>query len=61
LVGTAARWSGIIPTINIEELAAALVQQIRDGFEKEPLLNDDLKRIGREVLAKRKAEEAENE
>jgi len=33
-----------------------MVQQIREGFEKEPLLNDDLKRIGQAVLAKEKAE-----
>ncbi|KAK0648068.1 hypothetical protein B0T16DRAFT_388382 [Cercophora newfieldiana] len=56
----ALRMSGILPSIGIEELAAAMVQQIRDGFEKEPLMNDDLKRIGREALAKEKAEEAKN-
>ncbi|KAK4450617.1 hypothetical protein QBC34DRAFT_402944 [Podospora aff. communis PSN243] len=55
IAGTAVRVTGIMPTIGIEELAAAMLQQIRDGFEKEPLMNDDLKRIGQEVLAKEKA------
>jgi len=54
--GTAARWLPVIPSVGLDEIAAAMVQQIREGFEKEPLLNDDLKRIGQAVLAKEKAE-----
>lgn len=58
VVGAAARLTGVMPTIGIEELAAAMVQQIRDGFEKEPLMNDNLKRIGRKALEDAKREEA---
>jgi hypothetical protein len=59
IVGAAARVTGIMPTIGIEELAAAMLQQIRDGFEKEPLMNDDLKRIGQEALAKERTKSPE--
>jgi len=40
-----------VSNISVEELAAALLQQVQDGFEKEPLVNEDLKRIGKRVLA----------
>lgn len=50
--GTAMRWTGVIPNVSVEELAAAMIEQVKDGFEKEPLMNDDLKRIGQEILAK---------
>lgn len=38
--------------IGVRELAAAMVDQVSNGFEKEPLENADLARIGKKVLAK---------
>lgn len=42
---------GIVQKVGIQELVAAMLQQVRDGFEKEPLENDDLIRIGQKALA----------
>ena len=50
--GAGLRWTSVAPHISVEELAAAMLHQVQVGFEKEPLLNDDLKKIGSEVLAK---------
>lgn len=38
------------PRIDLSELSAALLHQIVDGFAKEPLLNDDLVKIGQQAL-----------
>ncbi|KAH6611019.1 hypothetical protein Trco_001039 [Trichoderma cornu-damae] len=45
--------AGIIslPTISLSDLAAALLNQLTKGFEKETLENDDLARIGKAELA----------
>ena len=53
VMGTVLGWMSVVsvPSVSVEELAAAMLQQVRDGFEKEPLLNEDLQRIGRGVLA----------
>ena len=42
---------GVVPNISIVELAAALVDQAVNGFEKDPLENGDMTRIGRRVLS----------
>jgi hypothetical protein len=39
-----------IPGIHLDVCAAAMLQQTLDGFEKEPLLNEDLERLGRRAL-----------
>jgi hypothetical protein len=36
--------------IGVKEVAAAMVDQVSNGFLKEPLENADLMRIGKEVL-----------
>ena len=36
--------------IGIREVAASMVDQVSNGFEKEPLENADLARIGKRVL-----------
>lgn len=36
--------------IGIKEVAAAMVDQVSNGFEKEPLENADLVKIGKKVL-----------
>ncbi|KAJ6475255.1 putative nucleoside-diphosphate-sugar epimerase [Mycena vitilis] len=41
-----------IPSVSVPEVAAAMLQQVVDGFEKEPLQNADLVRIGRQALQK---------
>jgi hypothetical protein len=45
--GTVLRWTGMATTIDVTEISAALLNQAINGFEKEPLTNDDLVRIGR--------------
>ncbi|KGO75469.1 hypothetical protein PITC_081690 [Penicillium italicum] len=44
------RFGRALPTIQRSELAAALLNQVMDGFEKETLLNADLVRLGRREL-----------
>jgi hypothetical protein len=43
-------WAGVVPLINVSEVAAAMLDQVDNGFEKEPLENDDLIRIGKKAL-----------
>ncbi|KAF2104704.1 hypothetical protein NA57DRAFT_70912 [Rhizodiscina lignyota] len=38
------------PKIDVSEVAAAMIDQVLNGFEKEPLWNEDLLRIGQRVL-----------
>jgi hypothetical protein len=40
-----------VPKVQVDEMAAALIKQIVSGFEKETLMNDDLARIGKALLA----------
>lgn len=44
-----------VPNITNEEICAAMLDQISRGFEKEPLLNDDLVVIGQRLLAENKS------
>lgn len=46
-----------LPILHVSEVAATLLQQAINGIEKETLHNDDLVRIGQEVLAAEKAEQ----
>ncbi|KAF4977819.1 hypothetical protein FZEAL_5726 [Fusarium zealandicum] len=39
-----------LPFVQVEEIAATLLNQATEGFEKETFLNEDLIRIGRKVL-----------
>jgi hypothetical protein len=43
---TVLKWTGVVPHVAVTEAAAAILDQVITGFEKEPLLNDDLVRIG---------------
>ena len=43
-----------VPSIGNDEIAAAMLAQVVDGFEKDPLPNADLVRIGQKVLKERK-------
>jgi hypothetical protein len=44
---TALKWAGLVDNVGLAEISAALLDQITNGFEKEPLMNEDLVRIGR--------------
>jgi hypothetical protein len=48
---TAASWVGA-RTIDVSECAAAMIDQVMHGFEKDPLSNADLVRLGQEALEK---------
>ncbi|KAF7374665.1 Succinate-semialdehyde dehydrogenase [Mycena sanguinolenta] len=39
-----------VPSVTVEEVSAAMLQQVLCGIEKEPLMNEDLVRIGRKTL-----------
>ncbi|OAL35032.1 hypothetical protein AYO20_05747 [Fonsecaea nubica] len=39
-----------LPSISVVEIAAAMLDQVVNGFEKDPLMNEDLVRIGQRVL-----------
>jgi hypothetical protein len=43
-----------LPSVSVVEMSAALLDQVLDGFEKDPLTNDDLVRIGRRALEETK-------
>ena len=36
-----------LPNVDVTEISAAILHQVINGFEKEPLENDDLVRIGK--------------
>lgn len=40
-----------LPKIQLNEVAAALLDQAINGFDKETLMNEDLVRIGQRALA----------
>jgi hypothetical protein len=48
---TVMSWAGVVPNIGVGELVAAMLDQVENGFEKEPLQNDDLARIGKKLLS----------
>ena len=49
-LGTVLQMVGIVPKIPVAEVAAAMLDQVVKGFEKEPLMHEDLVRIGRASL-----------
>lgn len=42
-----------VPEVDLSQMAATLIDQVTNGFEKETLENDDLIEIGRKVLLNR--------
>lgn len=42
-----------IPEVDLTEVAAAMLDQVLRGFERDTLSNDDLVRIGRQALAEK--------
>jgi hypothetical protein len=45
------KWAGIVDNISLVDVAAAMLDQVINGFEKEPLMNEDLMRIGKQSLS----------
>ena len=48
-MGAAIRLISGIPTINVVDLAAAMLDQVVKGFEKDPLMPADLIRIAQDI------------
>ncbi|KAK4944603.1 hypothetical protein LTR10_016037 [Elasticomyces elasticus] len=44
-------WMASVPSISVVEISAAMLEQVMDGFEKDPLMNDDLARIGQKAMS----------
>lgn len=44
----------VLSTVGLEECAAAMLDQAVNGFEKETMLNEDLKRIGQGARGQQK-------
>ncbi|KAI1780703.1 putative nucleoside-diphosphate-sugar epimerase [Hypoxylon cercidicola] len=53
VIGTAVQWSLGVPSISVVDLAAALIDQVVNGFEKEQLLPEDLAKIARRMQDKK--------
>ncbi|MCJ1413748.1 hypothetical protein MMC32_000072 [Xylographa parallela] len=51
---TIMKYAMSVPNLTVEEISAAMLDEIINGFQKETLENDDLVRIGRQALAKAK-------
>lgn len=45
------RWTVSLPSVSVTECSATMLDQVTNGFDKEPLTNEDLVRIGRRVLS----------
>lgn len=39
-----------LPTIELQDISAALLNQVTEGFEKDTLFSDDMTRIGQKAL-----------
>ena len=50
LTAMALKFMVSLPSLDIKEVSAAMLHQITNGFEKEPLENADLVRIGCQAL-----------
>ena len=40
-----------MPSVTVSEISASMIDQVLKGFDKEPLLNENLVRFGRQVLS----------
>ena len=40
-----------VPSVSVVDISAAMLSEVLNGFEKDPLTNEDLVRIGQKVLA----------
>lgn len=56
--GTLLRGTNAVQHVGRDEVAAAMIDQVLNGFEKPALTNADLKRIGGEILQRQASAEA---
>ncbi len=47
---TGLKWLGVVPSLDVGEVSAAMLELVTKGWEKEPMENEDLVRIGRAAL-----------
>lgn len=45
----AANWATTVPTVSREDVVAVMLDQVINGFDKEPLENDDLNRMAQQL------------
>ncbi|MCJ1395203.1 hypothetical protein MMC18_008086 [Xylographa bjoerkii] len=50
ITATALKYAMSVPNVQVAEVSAAMLHEVVHGFEKEPLENEDLVRIGRQAL-----------
>lgn len=50
ILATVMKYAMSLPSVDVADISAAMLHEVVHGFEKEPLENDDLVRIGREAL-----------
>lgn len=50
IVAFAMKWTVSMPSVSVTEISATMIDQVAKGFDQEPLVNEDLVRIGRRVL-----------
>jgi hypothetical protein len=51
IMAFAMRLAMSMPSVTVTEISATMLDQVVNGFEKEPLMNEDLVRIGQRVLS----------
>lgn len=51
-LATITNFVGIVPNVAVTEIAAALLDQVINGFEKDTVQNEDLVRIGKALAQK---------
>lgn len=49
MFATALKWVQIVPSIDRADLTAVMLEQVINGFEKDPLQNNDLERIAKRL------------
>ncbi len=47
----AMKWTMSLPSISVTDISAAMLDQVANGFEMEPLKSEDLIKIARRVLS----------
>jgi hypothetical protein len=50
LTAMALKWMGIVPNVDIEHVAAAMLELVVRGSTTDTLLNDDLRKLGQKVV-----------
>jgi hypothetical protein len=51
VMGTALRLTMSVPNVTLQQVSAAMLEQVTKGFERDTLENEDLVKAGQQVLA----------